>query len=102
MEADAESDAGAVACDGATEAADSEPAQDAEPQEPPVPYKDMYVGTRHAGETWRCVLGEVASCVIGEDGVGRFPAGYGQLVSVYLPEEAADRLDHIPIVMPRA
>ena len=97
-----EQDATAEDTSAQEEAADSEPAQDAEPQEPPVPYKDMYVGTRHAGETWRCVLGEVASCVIGEDGVGRFPAGYGQLVSVYLPEEAADRLDHIPIVMPRA
>ena len=89
--------------DEATEASE-EPEPEPEPEPPaPVepPAKDMYVGTQHAGETWRCVLGDVASCVIGDDGVGHFLASASQLAAVYLPEEAADRLDHIPIVVPR-
>ena len=82
------------------ETSDADEAQPAEEVEPPT--KDLYVGSAHAGETWRCVLGDEASCVIGEDGVGRFQASASSLVAVYLPEDAAARLDHIPIVVPRA
>ncbi len=74
-----------------------------EPQPEPIPWptKYMYVGASHAGETWRCVLGDVAEVHIGDDGVGGFPASASSMVAVYVPEEAASRLDHIPIVMPR-
>ena len=84
-----------------------ETAETTEGQEPavreeiPWPTKDLYVGTQHAGETWRCVLGDNATCVIGDDGVGRFSASAASMVAVYLPEDAADKLDHIPIVVPR-
>ena len=62
--------------------------------------KDMYVGVAHAGETWRCVLGTAAEVAIGDDGVGHFPASEASMATVYVPDEAAARLDHIPIVMP--
>ena len=85
--------------DAATE---TEPEADHEPAPEPVwPTKAMYVGTSHAGETWRCVLGDVCTVEIGEDGVGVFPASAGSMVAVYLPQDAAAALDHIPIVMPR-
>ena len=83
---------------------DAEPEQDSEPKTKTVtvwPAKEMYVGTAHAGETWRCVLGDDVSVVIGDDGIGCFPAGSASMVVVYLPEEAANRLDHIPNVVPR-
>ncbi len=63
------------------------------------PAKDMYVGVRQAGKTWRSVLGDVAEVVIDQDGMGRFPASTTSMVAVYVPREAASRLDHIPIVM---
>ena len=74
-----------------------------EEQEPtPLwPSKDMFVGTQHAGEVWRCVLGDVSEVVIGDDGVGCFPASASSMASVFVPLEAASRLDHIPIVMQR-
>lgn len=85
---------------------DGEPEVETEPKEltEPVPWptKYMYVGASHAGETWRCVLGDVAEVIIDEDGMGAFPASTASMVSVYLPEEAANRLDHIPIVMPHS
>lgn len=67
------------------------------PQEPPT--KRMYVGAAHAGEAWRCVLGDVAQVTIDEDGTAAFAASDASMVAVYVPEEAANRLDHIPIVM---
>lgn len=100
--ADAESEPQEEAAEGADapeEVADVESAEAA--AEAPWPAKDLYVGERHAGETWRCVLGDVCEVVIGEDGVGRFPASAASMVAVYLPEGAAARLDHIPIVMNR-
>jgi len=60
--------------------------------------KLMGVGTSHAGERWRCVLGEEGEVTIGEDGTARFPAG-GALVSAYLPEAAAEALSNIPIIV---
>lgn len=65
----------------------------------PWPTKWMYVGSSHEGETWRCVLGDGAEVHIGEDGMGGFPASASSMVAVYVPEDAANRLDHIPIVM---
>jgi alpha-amylase len=61
--------------------------------------KTMEVGARHAGEQWRCVLGEEGAVEIDEKGFGVFPAA-GSLVSVYLPEEAAEALSNIPIIVP--
>lgn len=82
--------------DPAAEAQDS--SQDA--AEPVRLGKSMYVGTRHAGETWRCVLGTLADVTIGDDGMGYFPAAASGMTAVYLSNESAQRLDHIPIVMP--
>lgn len=65
-----------------------------------IPRKSMYVGRSHAGEVWRCVLGAEDEVVIAEDGVGHFPAG-PDMLAVYLPEEAAKALDHIPIILGR-
>ena len=65
------------------------------------PDKKMFVGEAHAGETWRCVLGDDVTVTIGDDGIGCFPAASASMVAVYLPEEAAAKLDHIPIVVPR-
>ena len=81
----------------AEDAAQEEPVE--APQAQPWPTKRMYVGAAHAGETWRCVLGDVVDVTIGEDGNGDFPAAASSMVAVYLPEEAAAKLDHIPIVM---
>ena len=79
-----------------------EPGLEPEPEPTPLwPVKDMYVGTQHAGEIWRCVLGDVSEVVIGDDGVGCFPASASSMASVFVPEEGASRLDHIPIVMQR-
>ena len=61
--------------------------------------KTMYVGTQHAGETWQCVLGDVAEVTIDEQGMGTFPASDSSMVTVFLPQEAANRLDNIPIVV---
>ncbi|MBQ9005868.1 MAG: alpha-amylase [Atopobiaceae bacterium] len=60
--------------------------------------KDMKVGAQHAGERWVCVLGEEAFVEIDKDGRAVFPAG-NALVSVYLPEEAAEALSNIPIIV---
>ena len=65
------------------------------------PGKRMYVGAAHAGETWRCVLGDISETVIDDEGFGTFPASASSMVAVFVPEEAANRLDHIPIVMQR-
>lgn len=70
-------------------------------EEQPWPVKYMYVGHAHAGETWKCVLGDINDVVIDENGMGGFPASLASMVSVYLPEEAAKLLDNIPIVMAR-
>ena len=60
--------------------------------------KRMEVGIDHAGERWVCVLGEEGSVEIDEDGFADFPAA-GALVSVYLPEKAAEALSNIPIIV---
>lgn len=60
--------------------------------------KHMEVGTAHAGERWICVLGEEGSVEIGEDGSADFPAT-SALVSLYLPEKAAEGLSNIPIIL---
>ena len=95
----------AIPEDDPTEMIDAQ-AEDGAQEEPveappaqPWPTKRMYVGASHAGETWRCVLGDVVDVTIGEDGNGDFPAAASSMVAVYLPEEAAAKLDHIPIVM---
>ncbi len=69
-------------------------------EEPERPFKELYVGAQHAGEVWRCVLGTVGDVTIDERGTGVFPAAAAGMTAVYLPAEAAARLDHIPIVMP--
>lgn len=66
-----------------------------------VAHKHMCVGEAHAGQTWRCVLGDEGSVTIGEDGFADFPSN-GETLTVYLADEAASKLDHIPIVVPRA
>ena len=84
--------------------AEAESDGDAEAEQPvslEVPQKVMYVGKAHAGEIWRSVLGDVASVTIDAEGMGSFPASVSSMVSVYLPEDAASRIDHIPIVVPR-
>ena len=60
--------------------------------------KAMSVGTSHAGERWVCVLGEEGCVEIGADGTAVFPAG-STLLSVYLPEDAAQALSNIPIIV---
>ena len=60
--------------------------------------KTMDVGAKHAGERWVCVLGEEGSVEIGPDGTATFPAT-SALVSVYLPEAAAEALSNIPIIV---
>lgn len=55
--------------------------------------KRMYVGARHAGETWGCVVGEQADTVVDADGWATFRTLGGRL-SVYLPERTADALEH--------
>jgi hypothetical protein len=60
--------------------------------------KRMEVGSSHAGERWVCVLGEEGSVEIDEDGFADFPAA-SALVSVYLPEAAAEALSNIPIIV---
>lgn len=60
--------------------------------------KRMKVGHDHAGERWVCVLGEESFVEIDDGGWGDFDAG-GALVSVYLPEEAAQRLSSFPIIV---
>ena len=68
---------------------------------PEIPTKYMYVGKAHAGETWRCVLGDVNDVLIGNDGIGAFPASKASMVAVYLPEKSASGLDNFPIVRER-
>jgi hypothetical protein len=83
--------------------AQQEPAE-VEPEPEPTliwPEKRMYVGTQHAGETWRCVLGDVCEVEIDAEGMGCFPASASSMVALYLPQDGAAALDHIPIVMPR-
>ena len=60
--------------------------------------KRMEIGIDHAGERWVCVLGEEGSVEIDEDGFADFPAA-GALVSVYLPDKAAEALSNIPIIV---
>ena len=80
-----------------------EPEPEPEPQKPDYPegwpVKEMYVGTQHAGETWRCVLGNYREVTIDDEGIGCFPASKASMVAVYLPSQAADRLNRIPIIM---
>lgn len=78
-----------------------EPQEAVPDQEESLPTKAMCVGAHHAGETWQCVLGDVASVEIDGEGVGRFPVSTTSMVAVYVPEDAVARLDHIPIVMSR-
>ncbi|MDO4403475.1 MAG: alpha-amylase [Atopobiaceae bacterium] len=65
------------------------------------PTMEMYVGSAHAGETWRCVMGDGSVVTIDDNGMGRFPASSSMMASIYLPEVAANGLNHIPIVMSR-
>ncbi|WP_082629860.1 alpha-amylase [Olsenella massiliensis] len=51
----------------------------------------MNVGASHAGETWRCVIGDEASVTIGDDGSATFSVGGGRL-SVYLSDTAIPTL----------
>ncbi len=60
--------------------------------------KRMEVGSGHAGERWVCVLGEESFVEIDEEGFADFPAA-GALLSVYLPEKAAETLSNIPIIV---
>ena len=60
--------------------------------------KRMEVGAAHAGERWVCVLGEEGFVDIDDDGFATFPAR-GALLSVYLPEPAAEGLSNIPIIV---
>ena len=109
---DASTDAIAVEQDSTSEQAgvaegdgdtDPEPVAEPEPSDPGLPdgwpAKEMYVGSQHAGETWRCVLGNHREVLIDDEGVGRFPASKASMTAVYLPAGAADRLNRIPIVM---
>lgn len=60
----------------------------------------MEVGITHAGETWVCVLGEEEAVTIDGEGWATFPApATDALVSVYLPQDAANRLSNIPIIV---
>lgn len=59
--------------------------------------KRMYVGERHAGERWDCVIGEQDDVVVGPDGWAVFRTLGGRL-SVYLPERMAERLEHDPVL----
>lgn len=59
--------------------------------------KVMCVGAEHAGERWRAVIGDDNEVTIAEDGTAAFST-HGLMLSVYLPVEAAERLDHIPVV----
>lgn len=83
------------------ERAEEEPVKPLTRTEVIIPTKDMYVGRRHAGETWRCVLGGAVDVKINDEGVGTFPASTSSMVAVYLSSAAAQSLDHIPIVVPR-
>jgi len=60
--------------------------------------KRMHVGTAHAGERWVCVLGEERTVEIDDEGWATFPAACA-LLSVYLPEQAAEALSNIPIIV---
>lgn len=55
--------------------------------------KRMFVGASHAGETWSCVVGEQDDVVVDGDGWATFRT-LGGRISVYLPERAADALEH--------
>ena len=47
------------------------------------------------------VLGDVNDVLIGNDGIGAFPASKASMVAVYLPEKSASGLDNFPIVRER-
>lgn len=64
---------------------------------PQVAQLVMNVGAAHAGETWRCVLGNEHEVVIGDDGSAAFMSR-GAHVCVYLQADAAETLDNIPIL----
>lgn len=55
--------------------------------------KRMFVGGAHADETWTCVVGEQDDVTIDTEGWGTFHT-FGGRLSVYLPEKAADALEH--------
>lgn len=55
--------------------------------------KRMFVGAAHAGETWSCVIGEQDDAVVDAEGWATFRTLSGH-ISVYLPERAADTLEH--------
>lgn len=59
--------------------------------------KHMYVGARHAGDTFSCVVGQEGDVRIDEQGYGDFatPAGCG---SLYLQAAAAATLEHDKLV----
>ena len=61
----------------------------------------MEVGSEHAGETWRCVIGEEDDVPIADDGTAIFKVSAGKL-SVYLPEAAIKTLDCDSRVLRRA
>ena len=55
--------------------------------------KRMFVGERHAGERWVCVVGGQDDVEVGADGWATFRTLGGRL-SVYLSEKAADALEN--------
>ena len=55
--------------------------------------KRMFVGERHAGERWSCVVGEQDDVEVGADGWATFRTLGGRL-SVYLPEKTAGALEN--------
>ncbi len=55
--------------------------------------KHMFVGAAHAGETWSCVIGEQDDVVVDAESWATFRTLDGR-ISVYLPESAADALEH--------
>lgn len=55
--------------------------------------KRMFVGAGHAGETWSRVVGGQDDVMVDTEGWGTFRT-LGGRISVYLPERAANALEH--------
>ena len=50
--------------------------------------KTLYVGTRHAGQAWECIIGDHPSVLVGDDGTLTGVVSDGGL-SVYVPRSNA-------------
>ncbi|WP_455137542.1 alpha-amylase [Thermophilibacter sp.] len=59
--------------------------------------KRLFVGARHAGERWGCVIGEQDDVEVDADGWATFRTLDGRL-SVYLPARTAEALEHDPVL----